>query len=121
MKMIFNSKLLFWVYFGFIILLVVLPLTSTGELNDVNIVSFRGDYFFHALIFLPWAFFKVPFRFHTLGWLGLGLLFAAATEGIQFFLSYRAFNINDIIANMAGILIGTFLFLLVSRNWILKR
>ncbi len=121
MKMIFNSKFLFWGYFGFIILLVVLPLNSAGELNDVNIVSFRGDYFFHAVVFLPWAFFKVPFRFHAFTWFCLGLLFAAATEGIQFFLSYRAFNINDVIANMAGILIGTFLFLLVSRFWILKR
>lgn len=45
-------------------------------------------------------------------WLLLGLFFAAGTEGLQHFLPWRAFNVNDLLANGLGILVG---FALVLR------
>jgi VanZ family protein len=35
-----------------------------------------------------------------------GIAFAVAHEGIQYLLPYRSFNINDLLANGLGVLIG---------------
>jgi VanZ family protein len=53
-------------------------------------------------------------------WLLLGLFFAAGTEGLQYFLPWRAFNLNDLLANGLGILVGFALLLLINirkRGW----
>jgi glycopeptide antibiotics resistance protein len=112
---IFSSRKLFWVYFSVIILLITIPLNSSEKLNNISIVSFRGDYFFHSLMFIPWAFFLPAFRSRILIWLLLGLTFAGLSEGLQYFLTYRAYNINDLVANMLGVLIGMFLFIPVKK------
>ena len=49
-----------------------------------------------------------------LSWLLTGLLFASTTEGLQYFLPYRAFNINDLLANLLGVMVGFALVLLIS-------
>lgn len=103
---LFTNKWLFASYVTLIILLVTLPLNSSGSLNNITIITFRGDYFFHALAFLPWVFFKPAYNQKTPLWLFLGLLFAAGTEGLQYILPYRAFNVNDLIANIFGMFIG---------------
>jgi len=36
----------------------------------------------------------------------LGLVFAAGAEFIHYFLPYRSFNINDLIGNVSGIILG---------------
>jgi VanZ family protein len=41
----------------------------------------------------------------TLGWLIIGVLFAFAMEAVQYFLPYRAFNINDLLANGLGVVL----------------
>ena len=110
-----NLKFLFWLYIGAILLLVTLPINSAGELNNVTILRFRGDYFFHALLFVPWAFFRPVFRFANLHWLLMGLLFAAGSEGIQYLLPYRAYNVNDLVANKLGVVAGMLFFLLFSN------
>lgn len=116
--MVINKKsalrIPFWLYLGAIFLLVVLPINSAGELNNITIISFRGDYFFHALLFVPWAFFRPVFRFANLHWLLVGLLFAAGSEGIQYLLPYRAYNVNDLVANMLGVVVGMLFYLLFS-------
>jgi glycopeptide antibiotics resistance protein len=100
------KKPLFYAYLLAIIALIALPLNSANELNNITILQLRGDYFFHILMFLPWAFFRQALAIKTLPWLMLGLLFAAGTEDLQYFLPWRAFNVNDLIANMAGVLLG---------------
>jgi glycopeptide antibiotics resistance protein len=89
--------------------LVTLPLNSAGELNDITILHFRGDYFFHALLFLPWSLFQIIPKKHLVLWIIIGLLFSVSSELIQYFLSYRAFNINDMFANSLGIGLGSIL------------
>ena len=115
LKQLFNSKLVFSFYCLIIILLVTLPLNSASELVDITIFHFRGDYFFHALIFLPWALFQLLPKKQWLLWILIGLLFAACSELIQFFLSYRAFNINDLLANTIGILFGLMIWFLFNK------
>lgn len=92
--------------------MVSLPINSAGELNNVTIISFRGDYFFHALLFVPWAFFRAGFRMNVWAWSALGLVFAAGSEGLQYLLPYRAYNINDLVSNMLGIVLGLLLCML---------
>jgi glycopeptide antibiotics resistance protein len=109
-----NIRPLFAVYVIAILLLSILPLNSGGSLNSINIVTFRGDYFFHALIFIPWMIFHPVSTLKIHFWLLIGLLFATSTEAIQYALPYRAFNINDMIANAIGILLGA-VFAYISR------
>lgn len=112
---LFSNKWLFGLYVTLIILLVALPLNSSGSLNNITIITFRGDYFFHALAFMPWAFFKHAFnqKFHI--WLFIGLLFASSTEAIQYLLPYRAFNVNDLVANGMGVILGSLLSLFFKQ------
>ncbi len=48
-------------------------------------------------------------------WIAALLLFAAATEWIQYYLPYRAFNINDLISNCLGIILGLILTFAVKQ------
>lgn len=115
-----SKKWLLSSYLIIILLLVILPLNTSSELNNITILQLRGDYFFHILMFLPWAFFRQATAFKILPWLMLGLLFAAGTEGLQYLLPWRAFNVNDLLANGLGVLLG---FLIVSLFFVksLKR
>ncbi len=113
-----NIRPLFGVYVIAILLLSILPLNSGGSLNSINIVTFRGDYFFHALIFIPWMIFHPVSALKIHFYLLIGLLFATSAEAIQYALPYRTFNINDMIANAIGILLGAliiFIFTYLTR------
>jgi VanZ family protein len=106
---------LFYLYIFFLVLLSVLPINGAGSsMNHIFVVSIRLDYFLHCLVYVPLVVFtwmdkeidtiRTPFK--ALGWIMILLLFAAVTEWIQYFLPYRAFNINDLISNCLGIIIG---------------
>lgn len=105
-KAVFNIITIFWLYIGAIFLFVALPINSAGELNNITILQLRGDYFFHILVFMPWAFFQPAMRLNAWLWLAAGLVFAAGSDGLQVLLPYRAYNVNDLVANMAGVAIG---------------
>ena len=111
-----NSKLVFSFYCLVIILLVTLPLNSSGDLNDITILHFRGDYFFHALLFLPWSLFQIIPKYQLSVWIIMGLIFAVGSELIQLILTYRAFNLNDLFANSFGIFTG-FIFHLIFKGF----
>ena len=109
----------FWIYFAAIILLITLPINASGSrlnLNNITVVRIRGDYFVHALVFIPWAFFMTSMRQPLWLWLLLGLLFSTGTELLQYLLPYRRFNINDLISNSLGILLGLILFVVLTRG-----
>jgi VanZ family protein len=108
-------------YTSILILLAVLPINrSESFLNDNYILTFRMDYIAHFAIFIPWTviawlfFFSFPagMKMKITGWLLTGITVAAGTEFLQYFLPYRAFNINDMAANLTGILLGSILVLL---------
>jgi VanZ family protein len=106
-------------YTALIILLSVLPINNSNSfLNNQFILSFRLDYLVHFGIFIPWMFLIWLFtgeRFKNtpwkpLRWILVGLILAVTTECIQYFLPYRAFNINDLVANILGVLVGSVFF-----------
>jgi glycopeptide antibiotics resistance protein len=112
---IFTTPVTFWIYLSTIVAIVIIPL-NTGEINNITILRFRGDYIVHALLFLPWAFFLPVFHTNKWLWLFFGLLFAAGSEGLQYFLPYRAWNVNDLLANSLGVCLGFGVFLLMNAN-----
>ncbi|MBM3435612.1 MAG: VanZ family protein [Bacteroidetes bacterium] len=116
---------LFPVYSLVLILLSVLPINSTGsQINHIFVVSVRLDYILHAMVYIPLTLFawidrriviaEVPFK--AVVWIIVLLVFAVITEWIQYFLPYRAFNINDLIANCIGIIAGLFLVFVVGNT-----
>jgi len=109
------TKKLFRIYLICVLLLAVLPINSAGELNNITILKFRGDYFLHSLMLVPWMIFLPGINSKWVGWLLSGLLFAALVEGIQYVLPYRAYNVNDLVANIVGVGIGGLILLMVQR------
>jgi glycopeptide antibiotics resistance protein len=102
-----KNPVLFWLYVTGIILLVALPLNGlSADLSDITIVRIRSDYVAHFLLFVPWAFFLPQRLFWRRTWLLWGILFAAGSEMLQMALPYRAWNINDLIANSIGAVLG---------------
>jgi VanZ family protein len=106
---------LFYFYLAFLVLLSVLPINSSGSsINHVFVVSIRLDYLLHCLVYIPLVLFlwlekKSEFLIRsriTIIWVTVLVIFAAATEWIQYYLPYRAFNVNDLISNCLGIILG---------------
>lgn len=122
-----KSNILFGVYSLLIILLVTLPINGEdqflGHLNDIYVVRIRLDYLSHFVLFVPWVFlafgafgltrYKMGFRMVTITGM---LLFGLASEAIQYFLPYRTFNINDLVANVIGIHLGILISRLIYRK-----
>lgn len=100
---VLSTKTIFILYVIAVILLAILPLNSSVSLNNITILRLRGDYFFHILLFAPWAFFRPVFNAGWLRWVAAGLFFAAGSEGLQYLLPYRAYNVNDLLANVIGV------------------
>lgn len=110
------SHFIFPAYLTALVLIALLPLNGPGSgMDDIFVLSLRLDYLLHGLMFLPFIFLA---RHSLRGYLpGLWLLpaalaFAAICELIQWPLSYRAFNVNDLVANLAGVLAGWILYVL---------
>jgi len=107
------------IYTLFIFITAVITINSYEKsLNNTYVLLFRLDYLIHYVIFIPWMWlvwkaYCVNFRkdfLQALTWVFLGLIFAGLTEGIQYFIPYRAFNINDLLANSIGVMLGALLF-----------
>ena len=105
-----NSQLIFSFYLFSLLLLIVLPLNSSSQLNNQTILVFRADYFIHALLFLPWFGFAAVFNLSWRWWLVYGLFWAAGLEILQYFLPYRSYNCNDLLANCLGVLLSFILY-----------
>ena len=93
--------------------MAVLPINSTTNttLTDVHMINIRLDHLLHATLFIPWAFLNL-LTFRPVRWdeklmlVVYGLLMASAAEGVQYFLIYRSYNVNDLIANWMGMVVG---------------
>ena len=120
-------RILFFLYCIAIILLTILPINGESSLlNDTYIVKIRFDYLLHTMIFLPflplvmYSFSTTPQLKRTikkiLSLITIGIFFAIITEVIQLYLPYRTFNINDLISNTLGIILGFPIILLINRN-----
>jgi VanZ family protein len=101
---------LFRVYVLFLFLMAIVPLGTEG-LNNISILDLRADYILHAALYLPWVFLSVKAGKALPLWIFWGMLFAAGTEGLQYLHPYRAFNINDLVANVVGVVVGASILL----------
>lgn len=118
-------RIAIWVYFVLIFILAVLDINGTGsKLNNTYLLSIRLDYLTHFGLFIPlmwliWSVYEVSFRkdfTNAIFWMFIGLVLAWLSEGIQYFIPYRAFNINDLVANTIGVLLGAGFFLIPINN-----
>ncbi len=107
-----------YLYFILVILVALAPIGGTSEsLNNIHMLSFRLDYLLHALVFIPlYPLWRWGWPHHN-AWMVLfaGLLLAIVIEAVQIYIPYRAYNINDLLANAAGVLLGVILFFLLNN------
>ena len=112
------------VYTLLIALLAVLPINNGDKLNDIFILNVRSDYLIHFALFIPFMLLLRLYTGHTFrttglktaAWILAALALAIVTEFIQYFLTYRAFNINDLAANVIGVLLGSGFFFLNLKH-----
>ncbi|MEI6435646.1 MAG: VanZ family protein [Bacteroidota bacterium] len=123
-------RYLFYIYIAFLLLIAILPINGTSSpINDIFIVQLRLDYLLHGLVFIPWmglsgwTFREKASGTRTILFLSLlfiGILYACCCELIQMPLTYRTFNINDLLANVSGVVLGAPGFWLggrTNRSW----
>lgn len=115
-KRLIISKHVVWAYVLVVMLLAVLPLNSSGSLNNITLIRIRGDYWVHAVQFLPFACLAwISYRCGILKTLLPGIVLAVVAEAIQYFIPWRTYNINDLLTNLMGVLAGVFLLFLVEK------
>ncbi|MBQ2488712.1 MAG: VanZ family protein [Bacteroidales bacterium] len=103
-------------YFVALLLLMWLPLNGVVALDNY-VFGLRADHLLHASVYLPCIYFlgklvRKPVMALWLLSVGIGLL----TEGVQYLLPYRGFDVNDLLANAIGVSLGLFLFLFFLRK-----
>lgn len=103
-------------YFAALAILMWAPLNGLGIPLDNYILGLRADHLLHASVFIPCALFLMDvIGSRWLVWLaavGIGLL----TEGVQWLLPFRGYDVNDLIANAIGVTIGWLVILAVKRR-----
>ena len=108
-------------YITAVIVLHVIPFSlgdDIAPLNKIMIFELRLDYLLHAILFIPWSViiwfaYGISFRsgaYKAIILIITGIIFAFGAEYIQNYLDYRAYNINDVAGNIAGVLIGSVVF-----------
>ncbi len=115
-------KLVALFYVLTLVALFLIPFNTTKSINTINVFSFRLDHLIHSLVFIP-----IPLLFaeiikgnsktRFIKVLLLSLTLALALEVLHLFLSYRAFTLPDLLANLLGVTIGIFIlsFLKVKK------
>lgn len=118
-----NKKKLLSMYIFILIILFSLPINNTkSALNNSYVFALRADYISHILIYLPWIWLR-PINKNLPSiwlWFAGGIAFAGFSEGIQYLLPYRSFNINDLLANVTGIILSIlsyFIFHNIERSF----
>lgn len=132
MRKLLNIKYITQLYLAILLLGTVLPLNSISpSLNDNYILHIRWDYLLHALVYMPLpVLLSLYFRSrsqkksphpinHTkllISIVLVSLFITSLFETLQLVIPYRAFNINDLIANGVGVLLGLILILVFRRS-----
>lgn len=118
-----SKKLIIW-YFLAILLLNLLPLNGNdSKINHIYIIEIRLDYLVHVILYLPMGFLVRAYLLHQnlnklkfLLLCALGsFIIASGMEILQFYTTWRSFNINDLLANNLGVLFGYLLLTLLKR------
>ena len=94
-------------YIAAVVVLMWAPLNGLGVPLDNFVLGIRADHLVHASVYLPVAFFLAALC-HFRAWptLLLAVAMGICTECGQYLLPFRSFDINDMIANFLGVLLG---------------
>jgi glycopeptide antibiotics resistance protein len=127
-------RIMSFVYLILLFLMTVVPLGPlNATLNDNYTLNIRWDYLLHALVYLPLPYFMtfmlrvesqnrgINTVRHSIQFLWMVILSGMVVvlfEGIQKILPYRSFNINDMLANGIGAMLGLLLLRLLRRSLI---
>lgn len=103
-------------YFAMLAILMWAPLNGLGIPLDNYILGLRADHLLHASVFVPCALFLWdiigPKWLLWLAAVAVGLV----TEGGQWLLPYRGYDVNDLVANAIGVTLGFLVILIVRRK-----
>lgn len=103
-------------YFAALAFLMWAPLNGIGIPLDNYIFGLRADHLLHASVFIPCTLFIMDvIGKRWLVWfaaVGIGLL----TEGVQWLLPYRGYDVNDLIANALGVTLGWVVILVLKKR-----
>ena len=95
------------------------PLNGIDIPLDNYILGLRADHLLHASVFIPCTLFLMDFykrlgaHGHKWAVWGTAVAIGLLTEGVQYLLPYRGYDVNDLIANTLGVTLGWLLILLV--------
>ena len=122
MKSLVIMRWLTSVYIIILFVVAVVPLNSGSiVLNNNYTMHIRWDYLLHVIVYLPMPFLMgFSQKKRELLWIRvivISLLITALFEAVQLVVPYRAFNINDMLANALGVLIGLLPAILVWRRF----
>ena len=94
-------------YFVLLAVLMWAPLNGLGLPLDNYVFGLRMDHLLHALVYLACPFFLMDLLHRRKGLvLAVAVLVGLFTEFVQYLLPFRGFDVNDLIANAGGNLIG---------------
>lgn len=121
-----SIRILNWLIIAYVIAIVILSVAPTNsnkqvDLSSTQILSIRSDYLLHALLFVPWMM-LIQLRWKKKGidffieTLVAGIFLATLSEGVQFVLPYRSFNLVDLEANWLGVVAGA-----IFSGWVKSR
>ena len=107
-----------------LVLLNTLPINgSNSALNNNYTHGLRWDYLGHALLLMPLFPLLMlkynslqPYTSSILLFFTISIAIAATLEGTQYFIPWRAFNLNDMMANGVGVLISIITLVGISRS-----
>lgn len=122
-----SYRIIFWT--GYLAVLTTTFIPVAGELNKINIgpdaFHLRLDHLLHLLVyFLICMYYLFGLRKgltlfekkSLLKFVLLILLLATVTEVVQLWVPERAFNVFDMISNVAGIGLGVFVIKMAQRG-----
>ncbi len=98
-----------WAVLYFVLLAVLMwaPLNGVAPILDNYILGLRADHFLHASVYLFCPLFLTDWLGKRRGWVLLvALCVGLLTESVQALLPYRGYDVNDLIANSIGNIIG---------------
>lgn len=94
------------------------PVNTEETINRSYVLSIRGDYWLHALLFFPLPLLVCTAARNAKECFLLTVLclcIAVAAEGIHYLIPYRSFNPFDMLANVTGIAFSAVFLVLLRR------
>ena len=111
MKKISRNQL-FIAYIVTLFFLMLFPFNDIAMINKLEF-EFQADLFVHGFLLIPWMFFLPNTKKYL--WALAGVVFGVCLETTHYFLPYRTFNVNDIVANIIGLILGCIAFFIWNK------